>query len=301
MAEGLLAWGWAGLVGLIWIGLSVGSFVNVVIHRLPIMLQRQWRQEASAILESHSQCATSRPEQELRSTSGAAGESAFNLMVPRSHCPHCKHTIRANENIPVVSWLALRGRCAKCRHPISVRYPVVELTTALLSVMVVATFGFTPLALGALVYTWALIALTGIDFDTQLLPDPITLPLLWLGLIIAASGYGLIAASDAILGAACGYGLLWAVYWGFRLATGKEGMGYGDFKLLAAIGAWLGWQVLPGILLVAAAGGLAWALGLSLIGRRGAGQPIAFGPFLALGGWIALVARDTVVAFLQPI
>lgn len=301
MAEGLLAWGWPGLVGLIWIGLSVGSFLNVVIHRLPIMLERQWRQDAYAVLESRAELASSAPEQDLRSVAGATGESAFNLMVPRSRCPHCKHTIRAHENIPVVSWLALRGRCAQCRHPISVRYPVVELMTALLSVLVVATFGFTPLALGALVYTWALVALTGIDFDTQLLPDPITLPLLWLGLVIAASGYGLIDPSDAILGAAGGYGVLWTVYWGFRLATGKEGMGYGDFKLLAAIGAWLGWQVLPGILLLAAAGGLAWALALSLIGRRGAGQPIAFGPFLALGGWIALVARDTVVAFLQPI
>jgi leader peptidase (prepilin peptidase)/N-methyltransferase len=167
--------------------------------------------------------------------------------------------------------------------------------------MIVATFGFTPLALGALVYTWALVALTGIDFDTQLLPDPITLPLLWLGLILAGAGYGFIDATDAVIGAASGYGLLWTVYWGFRLATGKEGMGYGDFKLLAAIGAWLGWQVLPGVLLLAAASGLAWALALSLIGRRGAGQPIAFGPFLALGGWIALIARDTVIALLQPI
>jgi leader peptidase (prepilin peptidase)/N-methyltransferase len=301
VAEGLLAWRWPGLAAVIWIGLAVGSFLNVVIHRLPIMLERQWRRDASAILELHQQVAPSSPEQELRSASGATAESAFNLMVPRSRCPHCKHTIRAHENIPVISWLALRGRCAQCRHPISVRYPVVELTTALLSVMIVATFGFTPLALGALVYTWALVALTGIDFDTQLLPDPITLPLLWLGLILAGAGYGFIDATDAVIGAASGYGLLWTVYWGFRLATGKEGMGYGDFKLLAAIGAWLGWQVLPGVLLLAAASGLAWALALSLIGRRGAGQPIAFGPFLALGGWIALIARDTVVALLQPI
>lgn len=300
MAEGLLSWGWPGLAGLIWLGLAVGSFLNVVIHRLPIMLERQWREDAMAVLDSRPKAATdpALPSEPL--AAAVRGESAFNLMVPRSRCPHCEHTIRAHENIPVVSWLALRGRCARCRQPISVRYPVVELTTAVLSVVVVATFGFTTLALAALAFTWALVALTGIDFDTQILPDPITLPLLWLGLLVAASGGGLIGAGDAIVGAASGYGLLWTVYWGFRLATGKEGMGYGDFKLLAAIGAWLGWQVLPGILLMAAAGGLAWALALSLIGRRGAGQPIAFGPFLALAGWIALIARDTVVALLQP-
>ncbi|MGA0839096.1 MAG: prepilin peptidase [Pseudomonadales bacterium] len=279
MADGILAWGWLGLAGVVWIGLSVGSFLNVVIHRLPIMLERQWRQD----------------------TTGAVDDTPFNLAVPRSRCPHCGHTIRVHENIPVVSWLVLRGRCANCKHPISVRYPVVELIAALLAVIVIATFGFTPFALGALAYTWALIALTGIDFDTQLLPDAVTLPLLWLGLLFASLGQGLVSAADAILGAAIGYGLLWALYWGFRLATGKEGMGYGDFKLFAAIGAWLGWQVLPGVLLIAAAGGLAWALALSLIGRRDAGQPIAFGPFLALGGWIALIGRDTVVAILQPV
>ncbi len=215
-------------------------------------------------------------------------------MVPRSRCPQCQAPILAWQNVPVVSWLLLRGKCARCGAPIPWRYPLVELLTALCSIAVIALFGFTWLGLATAVYTWVLIALTFIDYDTQLLPDQLTLPLLWLGLLTNVMG-GFTDPTSAIVGAVAGYLFLWSTYWGFKLLTGREGMGYGDFKLLAAVGAWLGWQVLPSTVLIAAGVGLIYALITAVTGRRESAQPIPFGPFLAIAGWVCLVQRDTVL------
>jgi leader peptidase (prepilin peptidase)/N-methyltransferase len=219
-------------VGLL--GLCVGSLLNVVIHRLPKMMEAQWREECAA----------------LEGREPPAGET-YNLFVPRSACPKCGAPITALQNIPVVSWIALRGRCARCATPISARYPLVELLGAVLAVLVAWRFGYSPALAFGLVYAWALLALTFIDLDTQLLPDDITLPLLWLGLL-ANSGGVFTDLHSAVLGAVGGYLILWAVYWGFRLIAKKEGMGFGDFKLLAAIGAWTGWQVLPVVIVISA-------------------------------------------------
>jgi len=263
------------------VGLCVGSFLNVVIHRLPRMMEAQWRAECAA----------------LDGREPAAG-GTFNLVTPRSRCPACGTPITAMQNIPLVSWLALRGRCASCRAPISVRYPAVELAAGLLAMLLAWRLGYSAALALALVYGWALLALTFIDLDTQLLPDDITLPLLWLGLI--ANAFGLFTdLRSAVMGAAAGYLVLWLVYWAFRLLAKKEGMGYGDFKLLAAIGAWTGWQVLPVAIVVAA--GLGAILGsLSLwLSRKGADTRIPFGPYLALGGIVALLwGRAAVVAWL---
>jgi len=254
------------------LGLIVGSFLNVVVHRLPRMLERQDREACQALLEV---------------TPDAPAER-YDLVVPRSRCPHCGHAIRAHENIPVLSYLILGGRCSSCAASISIRYPIVELLSAIAAAAVAWRFGFGLRAGGALLLTWALIALSFIDFDTQLLPDDITLPLLWLGLLFNLPGV-FTTLSDAVVGAVAGYGLLWAVYHVFRLLTGKEGMGYGDFKLLAALGAWLGWQALPSIILLSSVAGA--IVGLSLIALRGHGRdvPIPFGPYLAMGGWLALM------------
>jgi leader peptidase (prepilin peptidase)/N-methyltransferase len=272
------------------VGLVVGSFLNVVIYRLPIMLDREWRAQAAEVLAEP----------------GAAPEPrdpppAFNLLMPRSACPHCKAPIRAWQNIPVVSWLALRGRCASCAAPISARYPVVELFTAIASAAVAWHFGFTAPGLCALIVTWTLIALTGIDIDHQLLPDGITLTLLWGGLMAAVligpvTGSGLpVAPRDAIIGAVAGYLSLWLVFHLFRLVTGKEGMGYGDFKLYAALGAWLGWKVLPLVILLSAATGA--VVGIVLIIARGRDRqaPMPFGPYLAAAGWLAMLYGDDLV------
>ncbi len=282
MTGTLLTYGWVGLVFAAWVGLCVGSFLNVVIYRLPVMLERQWEAEARSILHGHEP---------------ASDQAPFNLMVPRSRCPQCQAPILAWQNVPVVSWLLLRGKCASCGAPIPVRYPLVEALTAVLSIAVLALFGFTWLGLAALVYTWILVALTFIDYDTQLLPDQLTLPLLWLGLVTNVMG-GFTSPSAAIGGAVAGYLLLWSTYWGFKLLTGREGMGYGDFKLLAAVGAWLGWQVLPAAVLIAAGVGLVYALATAVTGRREAAQPIPFGPFLAIAGWVCLAQRDTVLRLL---
>jgi leader peptidase (prepilin peptidase) / N-methyltransferase len=278
MAANLMAYGWYGLILAAWVALCVGSFLNVVIHRLPLMLQRQWAAEAHLILQGEET-----PEQ-----------PRFNLMVPRSRCPACEAPIQPWQNVPVISWLALRGKCANCGTRIPMRYPLVELLTALFSLAVLAIFGFTWFGLAALVFTWTLLALLFIDYDTQLLPDQLTLPLLWLGLLTNVFG-GMTDPESAIIGAAAGYLFLWTTYWAFKLITGKEGMGYGDFKLLGAIGAWLGWQVLPAAVLIAAAVGLVYAAATSVSGRRAAAQPIPFGPFLAIAGWVCLVQRDTVL------
>lgn len=265
-------------------GLMVGSFLNVVIHRLPIMLERQWKQ----------QC------QDLLATGGDAADAApLNLVVPRSRCPHCGHGITAMENIPVVSFVFLRGRCAQCKAPISPRYPAIELLTALLSAAVAWHFGANAMTLAALVLLWALIAATFIDIDHQLLPDNITLPLLWTGLLV--NQHGLFAnLSSAVIGAVAGYLSLWSIFHIFKWLTGKEGMGYGDFKLFAAAGAWLGWQMLPLIILLASFAGA--VIGLAFIALKGRDRrlPIPFGPFLCVGIVVALIWGDALVtAYLQ--
>jgi len=261
-------------------GLLIGSFLNVVIHRLPLVLERQWR----------AQCADVTGQ-----TLPAARGEPLGLVRPRSRCPACQAPIRAIHNIPVLSYLALGGRCASCRAPIPLRYPVVELATAAASAAVAWHFGFGLQAALALVFTWYLIALTGIDVDRQLLPDVLTLPLLWIALIAslwhtdAMTAAPPVSARDALIGAAAAYLFLWAVFQLFRLVTGKEGMGYGDFKLFAAIGAWLGWQMLPLVLILAAVVGAAVGVALIAARRHGRGVPIPFGPYLAGAAWIAML------------
>lgn len=253
------------------LGLIVGSFLNVVIHRLPKMMERDWQEQCAALQGRE-----------------AADSTPFNLVVPRSRCPSCGHLIAAWENIPLLSWLALRGRCAHCRTSISIRYPVVEALSGLLSGYIGWHFGFGLPAAGALLLGWALIALTFIDLDTQLLPDSITQPLIWLGLILNLSGT-FTDLRSALVGAAAGYLSLWSIYWLFKLLTRKEGMGYGDFKLLAAIGAWLGWQMLPVVILLSSLVGAVVGIALILFAGHGRNVPIPFGPYLAGGGLIALL------------
>ena len=265
----------ASAVGLLFLGLCVGSFLNVVVHRLPIMLTRTWRREAAA---------------ELGAADDDRPGERFNLAVPRSHCPACGEPVKAADNIPIMSWIRLRGRCASCAAPISLRYPLVELLGALALVAAVLAFGLTWIGLAAAVYLWALIALACIDLESGLLPDQLTLPLLWCGLLVNLPGAFTHLAS-AVVGAVVGYLFLWLTYWAFKLATGKEGMGYGDFKLYAAIGAWLGWQALPAVALLAAVGGILYALPPILLGRRDRNAPIRFGPFLAAAGSLALIFR----------
>jgi leader peptidase (prepilin peptidase)/N-methyltransferase len=254
------------------IGLSVGSFLNVVIYRLPKMLEKQWTDDCI---------------EHLGQASGDKKET-FNLNKPSSHCPNCKHKIRPWENIPVISWILLQGKCSNCKTRISPRYPIIELVTGLLSLIVTLHFGLSWALLGALLLTWALIALSMIDFDTQLLPDSITLPFLWLGLIFSLAEI-FSNPTSAIIGAVAGYLSLWSVYQIFKRLTGKEGMGYGDFKLLGMLGAWLGWQFLPQIILLSALIGA--LIGLSLIMLRGRNKniPIPFGPYLSGAGWISLL------------
>lgn len=264
------------------LGLLVGSFLNVVIYRLPVMMQRDWKE----------QCA------ELNGASLPEAEK-LTLALPRSRCPHCGHMISALENIPIVSWLVLGGRCKSCRAPISIRYPLVEAATGLLSAYAGWHFGYSLAAAGALVFIWSMIALTFIDFDTQLLPDDITLPLLWVGLFINIGG-GYTDLKGAVIGAIAGYLTLWSVYWGFKLTTGKEGMGYGDFKLLAAIGAWLGWQMLPLTILFSSLVGAVVGISLIVFTRHGRDTPIPFGPYLAAAGVIALFwGKPLTQAYLQ--
>ncbi len=289
------------------LGLLVGSFLNVVIYRLPIMLQRQWSAQAREILAEEPGSKQAGSVSATAVAKAAEPEPAnlapdrFNLVVPRSRCPACGAAIKAHQNIPVLSWLLLGGKCAACKAPISVRYPLVELATGVLSAVVAWHYGWHWQTLAALVFTWALVALTMIDADTQLLPDVITLPLLWLGLLLSLAWHaGLqptipVDPASAIIGAAAGYLFLWSIYWLFKLLTGKEGMGYGDFKLFAAFGAWLGWQMLPLILLLSAVAGA--AIGIALIALRGRdrNQALPFGPYLAVAGWVALIWGDRIV------
>ena len=261
------------------LGLVVGSFLNVVIYRLPLQLQNNWRHDAMDFLGQ-------KPDAESKK---------FSLIYPPSRCPSCEVLIKPWHNIPVISYLLLKGRCKSCAEPISLQYPAVELICGLLTVAVVYHFGFTVQAAWAILFTWVLVALTGIDVNHQLLPDSLTLPLLWLGLLVNISST-FTPLVDAVVGAAAGYLVLWIVYWAFKLITGKEGMGHGDFKLLAALGAWLGWQQLPMIILLSSAvGALIGTVGILLYGREKQAQ-IAFGPYLAIAGWIALVAGEKITS-----
>jgi len=259
-------------LGTLLLGLCVGSFLNVVIHRLPLMLERDWRRECRSLL----------------ALEPAPDEAPLSLVRPGSRCPSCQAAIKPWHNIPVVSWLWLRGRCASCGAPISPQYPLVEALTGALSLACALRFGWSPALGAALVLTWALIALTVIDLRAQLLPDAITLPLLWLGLLLSIPA-GAVKPAASIIGAVAGYLSLWAVYHLFRLATGKEGMGYGDFKLLAALGAWFGWQALPLIVLLSSLTGAIVGLGLILLRGHDRNVPIPFGPYLAIAGWTMLM------------
>ena len=261
------------------LSLMIGSFLNVVIHRMPKIIERQWRAE---VAESSGQPLPEEPD--------------YNLMVPRSQCPSCGHAITALENVPVVSYLVLRGRCGGCKAPISVRYPSVELLTGCLSALVAWNFGFTWTTAAGLLFVWAMIALAFIDLDSFYLPDDITLPLLWAG-ILANMGGAFVDLQTAVIGAVAGYLSLWLVYWAFKFATGKEGMGYGDFKLLAAIGAWLGWKMLPVVIMLSSLVGAVVGIGLIALARHERSKPIPFGPYLVLGGLIALFRGEAIVKY----
>ena len=277
------------------LGLMVGSFLNVVIYRLPKMMELGWQQQCAELSRNN---ATDSP-------SPASGEdepslhTPYNLIVPHSACPHCNHAISAWENIPIVSYLLLRGKCKGCGAAISPRYPVIEAISGVLCAYAAWHFGFGWAAAGSLLLIWALLALTAIDFDTQLLPDDITLPLLWTGLLFNLFGV-FTDLPSAVLGAVIGYLVLWCVYWLFKLITGKEGMGYGDFKLLAALGAWLGWQMLPLIILLSSLVGAVVGITLIVALKHGRHIPIPFGPYLAGGGLIALFWGPTLTqSYLQ--
>lgn len=263
------------------LGLLVGSFLNVVILRLPVMLERQWQQDCKTLLAIET---------------AAEPQTSFNLVQPRSHCPECKHQISAWENIPVISYLFLRGRCSACGHRIPLRYPLIELLSAGLSLVVAWHFGPGWQSLAALVLTWVFITLSVIDIDHQILPDSITLPILWLGLLLSL--FGIFTDShSAIIGGLIGYLSLWSIFHLFRLLTGKEGMGYGDFKLLALIGVWLGWQHLLTVILLSSLVGAIIGIGMIVLRGQDRSIPIPFGPYLAIAGWITLISRDELVQF----
>ena len=267
---------WIALV----FGLCIGSFLNVVIHRLPKMMEREWKE----------QCAE--PENEDPSH-GTPPSERYNLVVPRSACPQCGHRITALENIPLLSYAFLRGKCSGCSARIGLRYPVVELASGLVAAYAATRFGFSAAGFGAMIFSWALIALAAIDYDTQLLPDDITLPLLWAGLLFNLNAT-FVPLGSAVIGAVAGYLSLWSVYWLFKFATGKEGMGYGDFKLLAAICAWLGWQALVLVILLSSVVGAVIGIGLMVMTRHGRDQPIPFGPYLAAAGFVAFFWGDVI-------
>lgn len=261
------------------VGLLIGSFLNVVIYRLPKMLMRDWRMQAREVLDL--------PEQ--------ADTEPFNLILPNSSCPHCGHEIKPWENIPLVSWLVLRGKCSGCKEAISIRYPLVELACGLFSAVIAWQFGVSWEALAMLVLTWGLLSMSLIDADHQILPDVLVLPLLWLGLILNSLGF-FTSLSDALWGAVIGYMSLWSIFWLFKLITGKEGMGYGDFKLLALIGAWGGWQVLPLTILLSSVLGAVIGIIILRLQRNGYNKPIPFGPYLAAAGWLALIWGEQITS-----
>ena len=257
--------------------LMIGSFLNVVIFRLPKMLEQGWKKECREFLADELAKPTTQSEEEL-----------ITLSTPSSSCPSCQHKIRFYENIPVISWLVLRGKCSQCRSKISLRYPLVELTTAILSVVIAAHFGVTLTTLFLLILTWGLVCLTLIDFDHMLLPDQIILPLLWLGLLVNLNG-AIVPLNDSVIGAVAGYMSLFSIFWLFKLITGKEGMGHGDFKLVAVFGAWIGWQLLPLLILMASAVGAVIGISMMMFKNHQREQAIPFGPYLAIAGWITLL------------
>ena len=296
-------------------GLLVGSFLNVVIHRLPLMMQAQWEAEAAELAQAQADIApgsapasaTAGPSTGVPGATAAASAAdhaaaaepnagqPFNLVVPRSRCPHCGHQITALENIPVLSWLWLRGKCSACKAAIPVRYPLIETLSGALALAAIWQYGLTIAGIGAVGLCFALIALAFIDLDTQLLPDDITLPLLWSGLLLNLFG-AFVPLPDAVIGAMAGYLLLWSIYWLFKLLTGKEGMGYGDFKLLAALGAWFGWQAIPAIILLASVVGAVVGIALMVFARHGRDIPIPFGPYLAGAGALTLFFSKPLMA-----
>jgi len=272
------------------LGLLVGSFLNVVIYRLPLMLQRDWRQQCCEFLEIEDPQPAEEKNPLLRKN--------LSLAQPASHCPQCQHTIRAWENIPLISYALLAGKCASCKVRIPIRYPAVELATGLFSALVAVNFDATWLTLALLLFVWALIALTMIDFDHQLLPDDITLPLLWLGLAVNTQDLGTgVTTQESVLGAVVGYLSLWSFYWVFKLATGKDGMGYGDFKLLAALGAWMGWQALLPIIILSSLVGATFGIASILLMGRDRSAPMPFGPFLAGAGLIMMIWGNQIYSF----
>ncbi|WP_299810580.1 A24 family peptidase [uncultured Shewanella sp.] len=270
----------------------IGSFLNVVIHRMPVMMKREWQQECNHYLSEYKKQVFDSNKKLLEAPIDAFPEK-YNLVVPGSACPKCKTNIKAIHNLPILGWLILKGKCAACSNPISARYPIVELLTGALVAFLAWHFGPTlEFALTTLL-TFCLIALTGIDLDEMLLPDQITLPLLWLGLIVNLGGT-FATTSDALIGAAAGYLSLWSVFWLFKLLTGKEGMGYGDFKLLAVFGAWFGWQVLPLVILLSSLVGAIVGIALILFKKLNHGNPIPFGPYIAAAGWIAMIWGESI-------
>jgi len=256
------------------IGLVAGSFLNVIIFRLPKMMEREWDQQCSELRGE-----TTKPLPTL------------NLVKPCSECPHCKHKITALESIPIISYLALRGRCSQCNTSITLRYPIMEALTGIMSGFIAWHFGYGFITVAALIFVWSMIALAFIDLDTQLLPDAVTLPLLWIGLLINL-GNGFTDISSAVIGAASGYIFLWLIYWCFKISTGKEGMGYGDFKLLAVIGAWFGWKMLPLVILLSSLAGAVIGIGLIIVAKNKRDTPFPFGPYLVGGGLVALFWGD---------
>lgn len=263
---------WAFYTCIFMLGLMVGSFLNVVIYRLPVMMRREWRSDCLEFLEQPAE-----PESEV-----------FNLVLPRSRCGHCGHKIAAWENIPIISYLLLRGKCSSCKTPISIQYPIIELFTGLISLTVAWHFGVTIETLFALVLSWSLIAASGIDIDHKLLPDKITLPLMWLGILIAFFDV-FVSLEESVIGAMAGYMSLWSVYIVFKLLTGKEGMGHGDFKLLAMLGAWAGWKMLFVIILTSSLVGALVGITMILLKKSSRATQIPFGPYLAAAGWISLL------------
>lgn len=274
------------------LGLLVGSFLNVVIHRLPMMLERHWKQDAQALLAG---------DAEAPGVEDEAGAGRFNLCTPASRCPHCQHRIRWFENIPIVSWLFLRGKCSQCKTGISVRYPLVELANGLLWAYCIHRWGLTATGVAWCFFSSMLLTAALIDWDTTLLPDDLTLPLLWAGLLCSALGWIPAPIKDSLYGAAAGYLSLWSIYWAFKLLTGKEGMGYGDFKLLAALGAWFGWQALIPIALFSSLVGAVIGIGLKLFSSLREGGYMPFGPFLAGAGFLVMWFGTGIIdRLLQP-
>lgn len=274
------------------LGLIIGSFLNVVVYRLPIMLERECKEQAISFLKSYENPEDANDSANLEQHENKT--TPFNLITPNSSCPHCKHEIKAHENIPVLSFILLKGKCSKCKQAISWRYPLVELLTATLSVILAFHFGFSWQLAAALIFTYALICLALIDFDTQLLLDSITLPLLWLGLLINSKQL-FVPLEDAVLGVVAGYLSLWSVFWLYKFFTGKEGMGFGDFKLMALFGAWMGWQFIPLIILLSSISGAVLGSSYLLITKGDHNKSIPFGPYLAVAGWISLLWGEQIV------